>query len=182
MNRGHRNFKSADVRVVRMRLQVPEELQPGETLGFGRSPSSRSHERLIAASTAPTLVAVAFSSRSHIARPLANNRLDSPVGKVFSSPTGAMIQGGSGEPLPGRVGVYGNQGKARKTSSVKTWAGTRQRRPPPIGVGLMSTRCCWEGHVFTRQAHLRRSRVLQSIAYALSRGVFVASISLIWGV
>lgn len=124
MNRGHRNFKSAHKRVVLARLQAHEELQPRDTRGFGRSRPPRSHERLIAAKIAPTLVAVAFSERSHIARPLANDRMHSPVGEVSSNPTGVMIQRGSGEQLRVGMGEYGNHGKAREPSSARTWART----------------------------------------------------------
>ncbi len=181
MNRGHRNFKSAHKRVVLARLQAHEELQPRDTRGFGRSRPPRSHERLIAAKIAPTLVAVAFSERSHIARPLANDRMHSPVGEVSSNPTGVMIQRGSGEQLRVGMGEYGNHGKAREPSSARTWARTRQRRPLSIAVGVMSMHCWWKGRVFTRQAHpLRRFRASRRPPhpYTLSCGVFVARISL----
>jgi len=143
---GHRNFKSADKCVVLTRLRAQEELQSEDTRGFGRTRSRRSHERLIATSVVPTRVAVADSARPHIARPLADNRLHSPVGEVFSHPTSMMIQGAPSEHCWWAWATVGTSAKPLEPSSTKRWDSTRQRRPPSIVAASTSMHCWWGVH------------------------------------
>ncbi len=175
MNRGHRNFKSADKCVVLARLRADEELQPGDARGSGRiSAVPRLYEW--------PLAAVAFSAHSRIARPLANERMQSPVGEVFSNPTSLMIQGGSGDRVLVGMGECGNQGNAHKD---------RPRRRHGPAHDSVDRHRWWRGRCRCAVGGKGTLSPVKPIyraivpcgpptAHAPSRGIFVACIDQMW--